>query len=617
MMKLKLVVVAGALALPGAAFAQTAPGTNSTGALGALSTFKASVLKVHEPSANDLARTRNGRLRKTDQELTNEMSVMRFFAGGTTGLHVEMRTGALDDGTNPVHRMQAACAPVQLTQDAAGAVALTKLPGERFVTDNDGEETRNANKPELLPINNGKNMLLMFNYRPRGANNTRRYAKVLDAQCNEVPLTNANGQTRKQVLIMQKDNDDCDMHQTGEGPGDVATDANGNTGVVLWAGCNGNGRDDGWANFVNVSCTNGATGASGCQITKVFDLSLARREERSRGRCSVGTDPNTAICTWTEGNNQPQRDGTWVAAIDLSANGQNGEDAQSRLLWKQQFDGRKDLPAVAGNNQTVRTYSVRMTQTRVMQEATDGSLQKTDLMILQAGDASGNNRNNKKGGTYRALQMAVVRATRTGMEFVVPKTDVTDLLAGIDGTHLTACPAVFGGGTDLIGGIGFLQGSHNGGGVVSPQFKGIGIDLTQNKFVDLGTRQAGGSYDRALYSNYLGNNPGNQGRNYAGCSLLKNPFAAAAGATTKYFIALAMNGKSPETVENAALKPASYVSLAPIATTLARGTHALVAEESNNEKSGCTAVAGKAGYESLVLLGLCLGLVRIARRRRA
>ena len=42
----------------------------------------------------------------------------------------------------------------------------------KFVTDNVGQDYRNANKPELVPINAGKNMLLMFNYRPQGTNDT-------------------------------------------------------------------------------------------------------------------------------------------------------------------------------------------------------------------------------------------------------------------------------------------------------------------------------------------------------------------------------------------------------------------------------------------------------------
>src|SRR5207237_1227178 len=52
------------------------------------------VLKVHDPDLQDTARVRNGRLRKTDEEFTNEQAVVKFFADGKSGLYVEMRTGA-------------------------------------------------------------------------------------------------------------------------------------------------------------------------------------------------------------------------------------------------------------------------------------------------------------------------------------------------------------------------------------------------------------------------------------------------------------------------------------------------------------------------------------------
>jgi hypothetical protein len=472
-----------------------------------------------------------------------------------------MRTGALSTGETPVHRMQAACTPFELTQDpGTGAIAMERRPGEKFITDNDGNEYRNANKPQLMPINNGKNMLVMFNYQPNNTMDTRRYAKVLDQSCNLIPVTNGNGETRKQVLIMAKNNDDCDMHQTGEGPCDIQTDASGTTALVCWAGCNGNGRDDGWLNHVTVGCDLGADGyATTCQIRKDFDLSLCRREERSRGRCTVADeDVNTAICTWTEGNNQPQRDGTWIAAVDIGPGGEMGEEADSRLIWKEMIDGDKETSEY-------RTYSVRAMSTRILKQRPDGTLERTNMLFFRSGDLQGQNRDDRKGGTYRAFQMGVIRATREGMEWVMPLKDTTSMLLGIDGTHLTMCGAVFGEDT-LMPGFTLVQGSHNGGGVTEPIAKAIGWDEATNKFIDLGTHRVGGSYDRHLYSNYLGNNPGNQGRNFAGCQMIRNPFAGQNGNLTQYFIAHALTGKDPSEIDRAELKPSSYLTLLPIAT---------------------------------------------------
>lgn len=519
------------------------------------------VFKIQDADPNDLARVRNGRLRKTDEEFTNEQGTVAFFAGGRRGLYVEMRTGALSTGEKPVHRMQAACTPFELVQDGQGLISIERRPGEKFITDNIGNEYRNANKPQLMPINNGRNMLVMFNYQPQGTNDTRRYAKVLDQSCNLVPVRNANGELRKQVLIMAKNNDDCDMHQTGEGPCDIATDVDGVTHMACWAGCNGNGRDDGWLNDITVSCKlNGEGYATECTIRKNFDISLARREERSRGRCTIADeDPNTAICTWTEGNNQPQRDGTWIAAVDISPEGEKGEDAKSRLIWKEMIDGQKQHPM------GYRTYSVRAMHTRVLLPRPDGTLERTNMLFFRAGDLQGANRDDKKGGTYRAFQIGVIKATRAGMEWVVPLHQADDMLLGIDGTHLTMCGAVFGEGQNLMPGFTLLQGSHNGGGVTEPVVKAIALDMTSRRLVDLGTHRAGGSYDRHLYSNYLGNNPGNQGRNFAGCALTRNPFAGQNGSMTQYFVAHALTGKSPENVGKPELKPSSFVTLLPVA----------------------------------------------------
>src|SRR5207237_2630863 len=135
--------------------------------------------------------------------------------------------------------------------------------------------------------------------------------------------------------------------------------------------------------------------------------SLAQREERSRGFCSVGTDANTAVCSWTEGNTQPQRDGTWLAAVDITP-GTTGTDRQDKILWKKQIDGRK------GDGAT-RTYSMRAKHERIFAPAADGSLKATDLIIWQSGDLKGNNNTNGKGGAYYANQMAVMEVGKTGM----------------------------------------------------------------------------------------------------------------------------------------------------------------------------------------------------------
>jgi hypothetical protein len=150
-------------------------------------------------------------------------------------------------------------------------------------------------------------------------------------------------------------------------------------------------------------------------FAQTSDVSLCPREERSHGFCSTAADdPNTAICSWTEGNTQPQRDGTWLAAIDLTKTG------QASILWKQQIDGRKDLAGVG------RTYSMRAMHDRIMTiDSTTGALVPSDLILWRSGDVRGNNNGNNKGGTYYGNNVAVIKADKAGMSYVVPMTDMS------------------------------------------------------------------------------------------------------------------------------------------------------------------------------------------------
>jgi MYXO-CTERM domain-containing protein len=530
--------------------------------------FAPTTLKVNGPTLDDLARTeiRDGvkRLRKTDEEFTNEQAGVKLFPGTKNALYVEMRTSALGTPpTLPIHRMQGACVPLQLVQKADGSVAAEKLPGEKWVTDNRGNEYRNANLPYLVPLGPDA-MLYTFNYQPQGTNDTIRYAKVLDTQCNQIPVKNGQGQTVKQVVIMQKNNDDCSMNEDGGG-WDTRTLPDGKTRLVMWAGCNGNGRDDGWLNTVDIALSKDAAGKTiGATIAKKFDVSLAQREERSRGRCTMSAaDPDTAICTWTEGNNQPQRDGTWMAAVDVGVDGEQGAEAQSRILWKKMIEGRKQLPNNGG-----QTYSVRAKSARIQTLDATGNLVNSDELIVYVSDLRGNNNNNRKGGRYIDLRMGVAKATKAGLTWTVPITSMRDTLLGIDGTHLKMTGVMIQDQGNIIPGVTFLQGSQNGGGGSSPDIKILGLDATAKKFVDFGTYAAGGSYDRHLYSNYLGNNPGNQGRNFAGATFVKNPFEGQLGNQAKFLVLHALTGKDPADVMKPELKPASYVTVAPL---MARG----------------------------------------------
>lgn len=524
--------------------------------------YTAQTYKVFAASTTNKApvQTQNGvtRLRRTRNNETQEQSVVAMFGDGKTGLVVQMHNDALvAGGPKALDRTQLGCFPVKLVQNADGTVGAAANGTPAFVTANIGQDYRNDNQPKIYPINGGQHMLITYNARINGSNNTERWAKVVDAQCVEQPVvggantkTNIDQNGKPQIRIMAKNNDDCDMTQS-DSAGEPVTDANGVTHLTMWAGCNGNGRDDGWINDVTV--TKQANGSF--KIDKNFDASVEPNEERTRGKCTTSSaDPNTAICTWTAGNDQPQTDGTWIGAINIGPNGATGPDAQGRVLWKKLIQGKKLV-------QGVKTYSVRANQGRILQVDSTGALVKTDMLFVQTSDLRGNNTNNRKGGRYLQMNLGVAKATAAGLTWVIPMTDVTAQMLGTDATHLTEVAAIIEDAGKQIPALAMHAGSENGGGTTtSSEVKFLAADVTAGKFVDYGTHQAGGSYDRHLYSQYLGQNPNNQGRNFAGALFVKNPFAAA-GAPS-FLVMHAITGKDPSQLDPA-IKTSTYLSIMP------------------------------------------------------
>ena len=136
------------------------------------------------------------------------------------------------------------------------------------------------------------------------------------------------------------------------------------------------------------------------------DVSLCPREERSHGYCTTGTDPDIAICTWTEGNTQPQRDGTWMAAIDLTQ-----DRPARRSTGRSRSTARSTLTGVG-------THLLDARDARPHHEARPddrATSSRPTTIIWRSGDVRGNNNtNNGKGGTYYGNNMAVIKADQRG-----------------------------------------------------------------------------------------------------------------------------------------------------------------------------------------------------------
>ncbi|MDX2094274.1 MAG: MYXO-CTERM sorting domain-containing protein [Kofleriaceae bacterium] len=579
----------------------------------------APVTKMVVPSpTNDTAPINNGRLRRTDEEQAGfEMPSVGFFDGNKEGLYFGMSTElpALTTG-GPVrpatHRMQLAVIPFSLTQGATGGVEITPdLTKSRFVTNNIGNEYRNANAPCAFPILGGKYVAVKYNYQDNNSGDTKAYVMAFDK---------TGATVLNQTLLFAKNNDDAYMQQDGS-CGEAVSISPTKDRFIAYGGANGNGRDDGWAIGGEFEETTPGT----VTFRRTFDLSLCPREERSRGACTVAaSDPNTAICTWTEGNSQPQRDGTWMAAVNIGE-GENGENVQSRLLWKKQIDGRTTEDGIT-------TYSMRAMHERIQAvNPTTGKLENTNRIIFRAGDLRGNNNNNGKGGTYYRSKMAVIEATAAGMTYITPLTDTAfSALSGIDGTHLGMTFGIFGTTTASAPGVVFLSGSHTGGGA-SAKARFVTWDAATGAFADAGTA-ALAPHDRHLYPNYLGNNPGNQGRNHSWMRTIVNPFVGQNGNTDAYLLVAATSGKSVEDMMYPERKLSAFLTIVPTAQTPKTGTGGTGSgsgsdnpdvpggggEEGGDDGSGtalggCSTTGNSTGG---FLTFLLVGLAALIRRRR-
>jgi MYXO-CTERM domain-containing protein len=572
--------------------------------------------KMFPSPTNDVAPVSGtpARLRRTNEEQPgNENAVFALAPDAKSGVFFSQLTEL--NGQQATHRMQLAAVPFVLKQDATGAVvAEPNLAAAKFITSNRGNEYRNANKPEAITALGAT--CAFYNYQAEGSNDTKRYVQCLD------PSTLAVLTPQKQV--MGKNHDECARKENGiQIISETATKAR----LAAYFGCNGNGRDDGWVGVI--SLTKGADG----KITarKEFDLSVEPQEERSRGTCSVGAaDPNTMFCTWTAGNNQPQRNGTWIGAIDVTEGKYSGANQQEALLWKAQLGGRRQIEGRT-------TYSMRATHQRILAPDTTGKLIATDMIAYRQGDLRGNNNTNGKGGSYYANRVAVIKLSRQGMEYVTPMKDVAPLLLGLDGTHLNMEFAMFGKVGELKPGFVFHSGSHTGGGYAS-QTRVVMWDQTASAFVDGGSYGAA-PHDRHLYPNYLGNNPGNQGRNHSAAKLVANPYVGLNGNTDAYLMVISSSGKDPSEMTLPQKKLSSYLTVMPVAQAAdpmpqpppqpqpsgqsdSQQTPPGEEEQQEQEQTGsetsdatlggCSTSGGSAGFLSLLLVGIAAFI----RRRR-
>lgn len=524
---------------------------------------------IQKADPNDTARTRvrNGvtQLRATDEEMTNEQPAVAFAESNTPdgkklGVIVMMSTGQLASpaGENSGQQlpqtnsnMQGSCMPVALEPDPANAdlgVAVTRDTANfKYITARNADDSRAFNNPGVVPLGNygGKELFAVTaGWDENNEANTERRIQVVDQECNLIQLQGnvPRQENNTSAVIMAKNNDNCSGRQSGGGASTYKS-ADGVTHYVAAELCNGNGRDDGWQNYLQI--TPAADGNS-VNVQKIGDTSFITREERSRGRCELidtngdGIPVETSFCCGTEGNSQPQREGVWCAGID---------NASGELLYRERIAYRGETA------EGLRTYAMRM---KMLAER-DASGALTGNVFLQYQMHRGRNNNNKKGGYDDAVLLAVAKpnAQSTNVQFVADLTPIV-IQSGLEPTHATLFQTHDGTPGNYNTVLNLMSGNHNGNADVTKVMQ-VRVDTTAGTASNLGLSSLQASFDAQKYAKYLGNNPNNQGRNYNDCESIDNPAAATDNTKPPKVNICVQTGKltDPATgkLENVAIKP--------------------------------------------------------------
>jgi hypothetical protein len=584
-----------------------------------LAAAETALIQAADPEDRAPTRIRDGVevLQPTDEEHTPEQASFAFDpVRRDTGIVVMMGTGRLDGPAGPytgatiqVGNIQGACMPIKLVKDESTLVGVTVRPqvaGFRYLTQRQADENRAFHHPEVEAIGGGR-FAISANWDRNGNTNTERYMQVVDSNCNLIPLTGnvTLRENNTSATIMAKDNDNCSGRQAGGG-GSVHLYPDGTAAIMSHELCNGNGRDDGWANYLHVTC---AADNSSCHVDKKFDVSTIQREERSRGRCEqLDLDgdgaPETSVCCGTEGNSQPQREGVWCSGVD---------HATGAVLYKEQV-------AYMGQTADGRpTWAMRI---KMLAER-DLTGRPTGTLVMQYNMHRGNNNDNQKGGYDDKLMMAIARPTRDGLN-ITSQQDITQAVieGQVEMTHATMFQT-FAGTADAPRPVfSFLTPNHNGSGAVKARVLNIdfGADHTFRKG---GVFTLGGPYDGQKYSKYLGNNPNDQGRNFTDCHIVDNPFVAEPGKAQGLPVInlCALTGKLTS-AGIASMKPDLFFevwsTIGPTATEPDPGTGDDAPGDDRPDgpgvrpTGGCAAAGSSGGLAALLLFATAL----IAGRRR-
>lgn len=566
---------------------------------------------VKAVDGNDAGRTRignDGRERKGDSyQAGNEhasISAIDTPAGKQVLMFATTSKETLN-GEAVYRRVQLSCTAINLK--AAGPEVVVS----KYMTRNNGNQYRQAHASTTLSV--GDVAIVNYNNRPNNPNNTQRYAMVVGPDCTEV---------MPQTLIQAKNNDDVCANAENYSQFIAQQTAN-SIEVVGACGGNGNGADDGW--LMSHTYTKQADGSY--TVQENWDVSIENNEERTRMTGFAGAEgSNMAYFCGSAGNSQPSDKGVRCYGINTDPNGEQGNNAQSRLVWRQYIARREG-----------RVYQ---TQPKLAPDPlTPNEATVTWTTIVKR---------NRRGKGQGTLNLARLKFSPTGVDML--QTPINNqIFPGGDSTHRAMMSVPWGEAGAEQNAIMIISSATTGSPTTISKAQVLTYNSTDAQFLRGKIQSLGVAVDNQWISNIYGNNPNTQGRNHLQATLVENPFYGVAGSfqsDVKTFAAMAMTPRNLDENKPNGREDKLALELVMVPTVLGTGvkdpTEAdgpVALDPGNNNPDtdpgtnpgnsssgngssgtslgGCSIGSSSTGFGgSLALLGLALfGAVR--RRRRS
>lgn len=477
------------------------------------------------------------------------------------------------------------------------------------LTNNSGDRYRNGHAPRVLTLGvaDGKDasdprqhlFRIKYNYAPADEDEesnarARSYSKIVNA-CGEVlSVEQEDGQLAS--LIIAKENDDCSEHDMK--PEFLHKDyIDGESGervlnVFGVYGCNGNGRDDGWASYDETRCTFSEEGIpSSCTGGQLSDVSIITQEQRSRMLVEETSDPNLMVYVGVEGNTNPPNQGVEVGLVRI---GEGGVLEQVFEAYYARSSPGNDLyetePRGYGlvDENGVPTGVIHITNTQI---------HRVD--------------NRTKGEARMLAGRVQVDVEEQTISILNQRQSVHDVMPGLEATHVGEC---------AVDNAGLILSSSHSGNHENPMVGflynwTLNDDVQQANLTNLGQTNLVAAHDNRYISNILGNNPRNQGKNFLGCKEVPNPYFNVDDADNKCAKTLVVMGVNPREVREGTNIPFDKLSTGIVVTSGVIDGDCAGTAGGNTGGSGSGGGCSTGQNSSAVGLLAFLGLIAWRRRR--